>query len=168
MAAYKIKRDAERAAKGDHSVYVNPRAGKGQSPTRGAGSLDDDYTEEVVGLTGDTDADMLDEIDRGKLLQEIEDFEIDDDEDIQGDKDWESVCGVVEEESDVFIRRGSCECCPAAVLTEEEIVVTPDRKPTEWRAVSSSTPLANLFENLTPTAMTEAPRPSAPYHMFAW
>ena len=59
--------------------------------------MDDDYTEEVIGLTGDTDADTLDEIDRGKLLQEVEDFEeVDDDEDIQGDNDLESVSGIVE------------------------------------------------------------------------
>ena len=54
--------------------------------------MDDDYTEEVIALTGDTDADALDEIDCGKLLQEIEDFaEVGDDEDIEGDNDWESV-----------------------------------------------------------------------------
>ena len=47
---------------------MHPRAEKGQGPTRGAGSLDDDYTEEVVGLTGDTDVNALDEIDRDKLL----------------------------------------------------------------------------------------------------
>ena len=49
--------------------------------------MDDDYTEEVIGLKGDTDADALDEIDRDKWLQEVEDSEIDDDEDIQGDND---------------------------------------------------------------------------------
>ena len=114
LAAYKIKRDTERAAKGDHSVYVNPRAGNAQGPTRGAGSLDDDYTEEVVGLTGDTDADALDEIDRGKLLQEIEDFEeVDDDEDIEGDNNWDWACCVFEKESGALIHRESCGCCPA-------------------------------------------------------
>ena len=151
LAAYKLKRDAERAAKGDHSVYVNPRAGKGQGPSRGAGSLDDDYTEEVVGLMGDIEADSLDEIaDQKKLLQEIEDFEeADDDKNIQEEDDWEQICGIVESDSGVFVRHESCECCPTAVLTEEEMIITPERKRqgNEWRAVSGSTPLADLFEN---------------------
>ena len=42
--------------------------------------------------------------------------------------------------------RDPCECCPAAVLSEEEMVITPERKPKEWRAVSSSTPVADLRE----------------------
>ena len=33
---------------------------------------DDDYTEVVVGLTGDMETDALDEFDRGRLLQQIE------------------------------------------------------------------------------------------------
>ena len=162
LAAYKIKRDAERAAKGDHSVYVNPRAGKGQSPVRGAGSLDDDYTEEVVGLMGDIDAAALDEVTdtaQNKLLQEIEDFEeADDDKDIQDEDDWEPICGIVENDSGVFVHHDPCECCPAAVLSEEEMMITPERRHNEWRAVSSSTPLADLFEN----QKLEDPRSSTP------
>ena len=40
-----------------------------------------------------------------------------------------------------------CECCPAAVFSEEEMMITPERRHNEWGAVSSSTPLADLFEN---------------------
>ena len=82
--------------------------------------MEDVHTEEVVGLTGDIDAGALDESERGKLVREIQDIvEVDgDDVDIQGDNDWESVCSVVEEDTGALIRRDSCECCPAAVLTE--------------------------------------------------
>ena len=104
----------------------------------------------------------MDEVaDQKKLLQEIEDFEeADDDKDFQDEDDWEQICGIVENDSGVFVRHDSCECCPAAVLTEEEMVITPERKwrGNEWRAVSGSTPLADLFEN----QKSEEPRSSTP------
>ena len=51
LAEYKKGKDAERAKKGDHSVYEPPQRSGARRPPRGAGSLEDDFV--AIGLTGD-------------------------------------------------------------------------------------------------------------------
>ena len=117
--------------------------------------MDDDCTVEVVELTGDDSGDALDKWTLG-TVQEVEDF-VNGDENVPDGDGWAPVCGVIEEADKFGDCSVTCACCPAAALSEEEMIVIPERRLSEWRAVSKSTPLADLFENApTPTSAVAA------------
>ena len=151
LTKYKADKDAERAKKGDHSPYVPPQRGA-RGPTRGAGSLDEDYEEEVVGITGaDEDADGVDDEevwrDFGKDFAAWQE-EIGDESEDEG-KDWDEqlMCGLTEEQPEFVGKECEAGCeCDSTPTGDAGASPTPRRRAElSWTAVSKSTPLEDLF-----------------------
>ena len=86
-------------------------------------------------MTGDTDAGALD-ADFGK---DFFDYECEDDDE-QNVDDWEPVCMPVFDQHETATSVILCPCCPVAPVVDG--IVTPERRPSEWRATDKSTPLA--------------------------
>ena len=156
LAAYKKEKDAERARKGDHSAYVPPARG-GKRPTRGAGSLDEDWTE-CIGLTGDDDVDAAvlgEEFSLGKL-EDFVDYEETTDDDDDG-PDFVSESGPKPEPSHDFTS--------VDMITEMcgrcSEVTTPTNEERPWRAADRSTPLAHLFDRTATPSSTSRSTPLA-------
>ena len=137
LELYKKDKDAERAKKGDHSVYVPPK-GKGKGGRGvGAGCLDDDYSM-VGGMTGDLEEPLepLDD-DVPSSGGDYESASI-----LSGEDFSELSCGECEEQTGEVVSSRKCqsECC-----VESEAITPPNEE--EWRAVGPSTPLADLFRS---------------------
>ena len=162
LAEYKKNKDAERAKRGDHSVYVPPGKGKGGRGGRGVGSLDSDYSM-VGGMTGDLEVPLRvlsDDDDDDKVPSSGGDYESA--SILSGDDFSELGCGICEDQEEELLIGNRCqgECC------DEGEAITPPNESEEWRAVGPSTPLADLFRSAreavsSPTADVCAESPAA-------